>query len=533
MLKILAIVAGAALLRAFSLPGWFDFALPWMVIPAIVLRIEMLNMRLKWRYEYLCGVLFWLFAFGFLHNVNILAVPGAAIIMGATFIVEAWVFRKLRSKYSAATAACFALPACEFVRMKWFYLAVGGVPWASYGFPLADSAFLPLASSIGESGLVILAVCLAATLYSWWRRSASTALLLCVLVLTGAVATTRSAPTPSSSLDCLVIQPSIGVHQKNDKMYAEEFFQIQYDLSVAGMRAHPQFDLMLWAETMWPLPAVDEEVAGEIRRPWPGEDDEVIDLASMSRLQRQMVAKLMASAPEGSYFLTGSHFYHTAKASEYSDRSTDFILFSKDGELLQHFSKRKLVPFGETLPFQNNFPGSEYICDLSQEYFGLRPDFIIPEGAGPLQPRKNLPAIGGAVCWENVFEQPFRSQADAGATAFAILSNEDWLGADGLEMTQMLSASKLRSAETGRYLLRATNTGQSCVVAPSGSIDMGPGIREKAFWLAKLPIVAADFATHYQRYGWLLAPLWALICLIMLVDNLLCQRRIDLSLANK
>ena len=170
------------------------------------------------------------------------------------------------------------------------------MPWASYGFPLADSAFLPLASSIGESGLVILAVCLAATFYSWWRRSASTALLLCVLVLTGAVATTRPAPTPSSLLDCLVIQPSIGVHQKNDKMYAEEFFQIQYDLSAAGMRAHPQFDLMLWAETMWPLPAVDEEVAGEIRRPWPGEDDEVIDLASMSRLQRQMVAK--AVAPE-------------------------------------------------------------------------------------------------------------------------------------------------------------------------------------------------------------------------------------------
>ena len=144
-------------------------------------------------------------------------------------------------------------------------------------------------------------------------------------------------------------------------MYAEEFFQIQYDLSVAGMLAHPQFDLMLWAETMWPLPAVDEEVAGEIRRPWPGEDDEVIDLVSMSRLQRQMVAKLMASASEGSYFLTGSHFYHTVKAGEYSDRSTDFILFSKDGQLLQHFTKRKLEPFGETLPIQNKFPESAYI----------------------------------------------------------------------------------------------------------------------------------------------------------------------------
>jgi len=253
----------------------------------------------------------------------------------------------------------------------------------------------------------------------------------------------------------------------------------------------------------------------------------------MAGLQRKMVARLMATAPDGSYFLTGSHFYHAAKAGEYNDRSTDFILFSKYGELLQHFSKRKLVPFGETLPFQNNFPGSEYICDLAQKYFGLRPDFIIPEASGPLRPRTNMPAIGGAVCWENVFEQPFRSQADSGATAFAILSNEDWLGADGLEMTQMLSASKLRSAETGRFLLRATNTGQSCVVSPSGIIDMGPEIREKAFWLAKLPLVSADSATTYQKYGWLLAPLWALICLLMLVENILCQRRLDLSPANK
>jgi hypothetical protein len=62
---------------------------------------------------------------------------------------------------------------------------------------------------------------------------------------------------------------------------------------------------------------------------------------------------------------------------------------------------------------------------------------------------------------------------------------------------------------------------------------MGPEIREKAFWLAKLPVVPADSVTNYQKGGWRLAPLWALICLIMLVENILCQRRLDLSTANK
>lgn len=533
MLKIVSVVVCAALVRALALPGWFDFALPLLVFPGIVLRIAMLDKQLKWRYEYLCGVLFWLFAFGFLHNVSPFAVPASALIMGTTFVVEAWVFRKLRTKYSAATAACFALPACEFVRMKWFYLAVGGVPWASYGFPLADSSFLSLASSVGESGLVIVAVSISAAVYGLWRKSASTPIVICVLLLTIAVATSEPAPKPIASLDCLVIQPSIGVHQKNDQMYAEEFYQIQYDLSVAGMQQHPQFDLMLWAETMWPLPAVDAGVTGEIRRPWPGEEDEVIDLALMSRLQQRTVAQLMFAAPAASYFLTGSHFYHVGEPGEDSARSTDFILFNRDGELLQHFSKRKLVPFGETLPFQNEFPGSAFVCDLAHQYFGLRPDFIIPEGSGPLLPRKNLPAIGGAVCWENVFEHPFRSQADAGATAFAILSNEDWLGSDGLEMTQMVSASKLRAAETGRYLLRATNTGQSCVVSPTGKVVMGPAIRERAFWLAELPIIPAEFATTYQKWGWLLAPVWALICLLLLVENVFRQRTLDLSSRKK
>jgi apolipoprotein N-acyltransferase len=316
-------------------------------------------------------------------------------------------------------------------------------------------------------------------------------------------------------------------------MFAEEFFDIQYQLSKKAMLEHPDFDLLLWAETMWPLPAIEEGQNGEIRRPWPGEEDELLDMQLMERLQRETVSYLMALAPDDAHFMTGSHFYAVAIDGQHSERSTDFLLFNKSGELLQHASKRLLVPFGEILPFNNRFPGATWICDLAQSQFGLRPDFVVSEQVGPFQSRGQLPSLGGAVCWENVFESPFREQADSGASAFVILSNEDWLGSDGLEMTQMVSATKFRAAETGRHVVRATNTGISCRVSPSGAVAAGPAIGERGYWLTELPIIEAKYQTNYQRMGWMLAPIWLVVCLIVLVVNILCKRSLDLSPKNK
>lgn len=514
----------AVVLRVLSLPGWFDWTLWPLVFFAIACRASSLPLG-SLRSHYFAGGVFWLFAFYFLGNVTYLAPVGAALIMGATWFFETFLYRWLNKKISHNFSAFFALLICEWVRMKWFYLAVGGVPWASWALPFAESPFLPLAAWVGEYGFLVLFLPIGVYLSrlfngNYFVRCSILFFLVGLLAFCGYVLNPVQEPT--SFLKCLSIQPNISVYDKNDEAFAEQFYRLQRDLSWEGVAENPDFDMLVWAETMWPLPAVESGLKGLMRRPWPGRDDEEIDFALLEKIQSELVIDLLQPASREVYFLTGAHFYQPVGVSspfendKYSKRSTDFVLFSSSGELLEHFSKQMLVPFGETLPFGNKLPGSEIISDWCQSVFGLRPDFETSSKEGPLKLTKTLPKIGGAVCWENVFEKPFRTQSQRGAEAFIILSNEDWLGKDQVEMRQMVSATKFRAAETGKSILRATNTGLTCIVHPNGEVEIGLEPVSKGFWLAELPIRNAEKPTFYVAWGYLLMPFLSILFLIYL-----------------
>jgi phosphoserine phosphatase len=70
------------------------------------------------------------------------------------------------------------------------------------------------------------------------------------------------------------------------------------------------------------------------------------------------------------------------------------------------------------------------------------------------------------ICYEDVFgEELIRSLPEA--TLMLNLSNLAWYG-DSLAQPQHLQIARLRALETGRPMLRATNTGMTAVVAPDG-----------------------------------------------------------------
>jgi apolipoprotein N-acyltransferase len=509
----------AALLRALAMPGLLgDWAWP-LVFVAVALRLKGWQHSSNLWLDYGAGVLFWGLSFAFLIHVHPLAPVGAALILGSCWWVEGLLYRWLHGRLRSTAAGMLALPLAEYLRMTWFYIGVGGVPWASLGFALEPSPFLPLVNVLGESGLILLAtfggVALLVVVGQAPKR-----LALPAVVLLG-VALTMRAPRPSaeSTLNCLSIQPVVRVEDKNRILSASDFFRVQLEITDEAFQAGQQPDLLLWAETMWPFPGVDSSGEGEMRRPWAGAPDEIHTMAAVRHKQREMVQTVFEFAtnpPQRQpYFLTGAHFYYPVDPSEpaevYSPRNTEFVLFNREGELLQHFSKQQLVPFGESLPFGGRFPGSDWMIRWAHQKFGLRPDFGRTEKTGPLHPQESLPRLGGAVCWENVFEQSFRSQANAGAQAFIILSNEDWFGHDGIEMDQMVAATRLRALESGLAILRATNTGQTCLIHPNGVVDLGPNPGEISWWQADLPIASAAAAkTPYRSWGWLLLPLWSL-----------------------
>jgi len=172
---------------------------------------------------------------------------------------------------------------------------------------------------------------------------------------------------------------------------------------------------------------------------------------------------------------------------------------------LQTYSKSHLVPFGEMIP-----PGFAWFmayANIPMSSFSRG-----PEQQPPLNVAGQQVAID--ICYEDVFgEEIIRALPAAGI--LANLSNTAWFG-HSLAQPQHLQISQMRAVETGRPILRATNTGMTAIVAADGAVQ------------AVLPpfttgvlageIRAYQGLTPYARYG-----NWPLLGL--LVIGLLISRR--------
>jgi apolipoprotein N-acyltransferase len=172
----------------------------------------------------------------------------------------------------------------------------------------------------------------------------------------------------------------------------------------------------------------------------------------------------------------------------------------------QSYAKRHLVPFGEYVP-----PGFAWFFDLVR----------IPMSnfsAGP--PRQAPLAVAGQqlapnICYEDLFGAEIL-QALPAATLLVNLSNTAWFG-DSLAQPQHLQIARLRALETGRMMLRATNTGITAAIAPDGRVlgALPP------FTAGALRVEAQGFAglTPYARWGDGLALLLAICaCLPSLME---------------
>jgi apolipoprotein N-acyltransferase len=125
----------------------------------------------------------------------------------------------------------------------------------------------------------------------------------------------------------------------------------------------------------------------------------------------------------------------------------------------QTYAKSHLVPFGEFIP-----PGFHWIVAV------LRiPLSDFSRGGREQQPL----AVAGErvapnICYEDVFGEEIIRMLPA-ATLLANVSNVAWFG-DSLAPAQHLEISRMRALESGRYLLRATNTGVTAIVDDRGRV---------------------------------------------------------------
>jgi len=166
-------------------------------------------------------------------------------------------------------------------------------------------------------------------------------------------------------------------------------------------------------------------------------------------------------------------------------------LLAANGEPVMVYDKRHLVPFAEYAPLPR-VPWLGWRFDAPGDYTpGVVPT-IFPDPA----------PFGVLICFEAIYPELARDLVRQGARFLLNLSNDAWFGTSaGLE--QHLAMTVFRAVETRRALARATNTGVTALVAPSGRIQARFPIGVRGAWVVQVPL--RDGLPFYARAGDLFA----------------------------
>ncbi len=165
------------------------------------------------------------------------------------------------------------------------------------------------------------------------------------------------------------------------------------------------------------------------------------------------------------------------------------------GEGEGRYLKRRLVPFGEYLPFAGLLRG---LID----FFDLPMSNITP---GPWrQPLLNVGAMKAAlaICYEVAYPNLMRTGA-AEADLLMTISNDTWFGRS-IGPLQHLQIARARALENGRWLLRATNNGVTAIVDHQGQAQTLPQF-DQGVLTGRFQLMAGR--TPYNIFGdsWLVA----------------------------
>jgi apolipoprotein N-acyltransferase len=515
-----AVATGVALAAAFPAADIGPLAL--LALVPLLLVTETARPRSAGALGYLAGLTF--FGLHLLWIAQFLSWTGwvAWLAWGALSAIEAVFvaafFALVPATRRLGPLRLLVLPACwatlELLRA---HQPLGGFPWGLLALTQHDGGLLlPLARVIGGYGLaaVIVAVNLATAFWlramlaappaapaepraadrpapaaeaagngaaasaaagngaaprqpsglaGWRRLAVLVGLPLLVAGLIPARVLVPAPPPPSGPpLDLAIVQAGLrGGHglalgQTTPAVFANHVAMTERLELTPG----PPVDLVVWGEG-----AADQD-----------------PLASPDRLAEVTRAAKAARAP----ILLGA----TTRVDQ-DHFATEALLFSADGQLADRYRKRRLVPFGEFVPFGGVLGR---LIPATRE--GVPYDKVPGRRLAPL-PVGGV-GVGVVICWESAYLEDARQLTADGAKVLLVMTNNASFG-DGPGSRQHLANSQLRAVEEGRSVVQAAVTGISAVIGPDGRTSFQTGLYQQT--TVRAAVAPSQGLTPYTRYG--------------------------------
>ncbi|MFT5226468.1 MAG: apolipoprotein N-acyltransferase [Polaribacter sp.] len=306
-----------------------------------------------------------------------------------------------------------------------------GMPWLSLGYALGESPLAGFAPLIGVYGLSAIGLLVAVALIQVIQYNAYrfTFIILVTFGLGSGLQQIEWTEQQSKSLDVTIVQGNIPQEMKWQYDQRQNIFNTYW----RETEKYWSSDLIVWPETA--LPGLSEDIR-----------DTILD--SLSKV----------ASGKGSYILTG------LLVSDKANRKYHNSMMMLGGNLDESeavYHKRHLVLFGEYYPLR-------WLLDLMSHLINIPYSDLQPgPDEQPLMKVKGL-FLGVSICFEDAFSRDIMLSIPQ-ANLLVNASNDAWFG-DSLAPHQHLQMAQMRSLETGRAMVRSTNTGVSAFIDFKGRI---------------------------------------------------------------
>jgi len=379
---------------------------------------------------------------------------GAFAAAGATWLRKRWTL-------PVPAFLLLVLPVCwgvsEWMR-GWVFT---GFPWASSGYAHDTAPLGGFAPILGVYGIgVLVAVCAACLTMLTQRRKLPAIGLFAAILLAGwglkHIAWTHPV---GQALTVRLLQGDIPQQEKFDQAHLVDIL-VRYR---AMMTAAPA-DLIAAPETAIPI------------------------------LARYLPPDYLAAFNEYAA-RTGSTFMFGIPLGKGGDDYANSVAGIGPQGQAYRYDKHHLVPFGEFVP-----PGFHWFTRMMEIPLGDMARGPTLQPAFPVKDQRVLPNV----CYEDVFGEEIAQnlrEAAAPATILLNVSNLAWYG-ESVAIPQHLQISRMRTLETGRPMLRATNDGATAIIDGRGNVQDRIPYYQQGTLAARVQGMAGS--TPYIRFGNLL-----------------------------
>ncbi|MEG3596106.1 MAG: apolipoprotein N-acyltransferase [Actinomycetota bacterium] len=399
----------------------------------------------------------------------VVATPVQALIMAVPMALVPWVGR---GRSGAVPSALIIGEAIRWV------VPFGGVPMSSLAMGPIDTYLVDVVRVggplllIGAIGLV--AIMVEGALSTRFRTVIGSLVALGILVGVAQVA-------PTGRAEDLIMASVVQAGGELGTRAATSDQVAVLDRHLAAVEANPvDTDLMVWSESSVTTFAPLEQSR---------------ELSILSELATGLNTVIVANFSE----IDGDNFRNAS------------VSIDPGMGLIDRYDKVHLVPFGEYIPLRGLIENFADLSLISRE--------ALP-GSGPGILKSRLGPIGNVISFEVYFPERVRSGIRSGAR---IITNPTLASSytNSLVPEQSLASARLRAIESDRWVLQASTTGYSAIVAPDGKVVARSNLKQQTVLTSQVQLRTGD--TWATRFGKL--PISILAALLLGGSALVGSRR--------